>query len=389
MLDHFIRLLSFTIKQQKAKYVYFHNLSRFDGILLLKHLVRSCRHFRFKPIIKEHNVYQIAGGTGSLSKGGGFLLHERFYETAPREACFPGQYPMPQSWLNGKGSIPHDSITESYLKEKEHQALLIDYLRQDVLILAGVMHKAQKLYWENYKVDITKCLTLSALALKIYRVSFYPKAWPIYQPQSNQDQFIRQGYYGGHSDVYKPYGENLYYYDVNSLYPYAMTRPMPGGAAKWHYNLENADLDTLFGFVLAYVECPDTIDKPFLPYRNPRTNALLFPTGQFEGVYFTEELKFARTLGYKIVPKYGYLFYKKESPFKDFIASIYASRKQAKNANDEAISYIYKILMNSLYGRFGIRPQRTISEICDLERFDHLISNFKYSLAEPLTEKYS
>jgi hypothetical protein len=42
---------------------------------------------------------------------------------------------------------------------------------------------------------------------------------PIYIPSSNQDAFIRRGYYRGHADTYKPYGENIYYYDVNSLYP--------------------------------------------------------------------------------------------------------------------------------------------------------------------------
>lgn len=45
---------------------------------------------------------------------------------------------------------------------------------------------------------------------------------PIYIPSSNQDAFIRRGYYGGHADTYKPYGDNLYYYDVNSLYPFAI-----------------------------------------------------------------------------------------------------------------------------------------------------------------------
>ena len=36
------------------------------------------------------------------------------------------------------------------------------------------------------------------------------------------DRFIRGSYYGGAVDYYKAYGENLHYYDVNSLYPYAM-----------------------------------------------------------------------------------------------------------------------------------------------------------------------
>lgn len=42
-----------------------------------------------------------------------------------------------------------------------------------------------------------------------------------------QNKFIRYGYYVGATDYYKKYGENLYYYDVNSLYPYAMLKDMP------------------------------------------------------------------------------------------------------------------------------------------------------------------
>ena len=29
---------------------------------------------------------------------------------------------------------------------------------------------------------------------------------------------IKESYYGGITEVYKPHGKNLYYYDVNSLY---------------------------------------------------------------------------------------------------------------------------------------------------------------------------
>lgn len=64
-----------------------------------------------------------------------------------------------------------------------------------------------------------------------------------------QLMFIRRAYYGGHTDTYKPYGENLYYYDVNSLYPFVMKEfPMPGGVPVWHANLEGKDLDSIFGW---------------------------------------------------------------------------------------------------------------------------------------------
>jgi hypothetical protein len=41
--------------------------------------------------------------------------------------------------------------------------------------------------------------------------------------------------------------------------------PMPIGAAKWDGNLQGEEL---YGFLEAYVDCPETMNKPFLPYRS-------------------------------------------------------------------------------------------------------------------------
>lgn len=97
----------------------------------------------------------------------------------------------------------------------------------------------------------------------------------------NENTFIRLGYYGGHADVYIPHGKTgffkiLFYSDVNSLYPFVMqTRSMPGGKPQWHgNNLEDQKLSDLFGFIEAYVVCPNTIKKPFR-----EKNTLIFPTG--------------------------------------------------------------------------------------------------------------
>ena len=188
--------------------------------------------------------------------------------------------------------------------------------------------------------------------------------------------------------MYKPYGENLYYYDVNSLYPYVMkTFPMPGGVPVWHGNLEGQDLSNLFGFLEAYVVCPSTITRPFLPYRDDN-NTLLFPTGKFVGVYFSEELKYARELGYQIIPLRGYLFEKKPSPFDSFVSSLFESRQSAKRTGNDAMAYVYKILMNSLYGRFGINPSSTITEVCNRERYDYLTQKADLIFGDKLSEHY-
>jgi len=257
--------------------------------------------------------------------------------------------------LGSKGSIPYDDIFVDNLSTLIYQ--LISYMKQDILLLGGVMLKAQDIYWKLYNIDIVTKLTLSSLALAIFRTKYYDSDnWPTHIPTRNEDTFIRRGYYGGHADVYIPKGENLYYYDVNSLYPFIMKSfPMPGGKPTWHGSLENQDLEKLFGFIEAYVECPITMNRPFLPYRDESRKSLLFPTGKFVGVYYSEELKYACQLGYQITPLSGYLFESNNStPFGEFVTDIFERRQEAKRSGNEAMGYIYKILLNSLYGRFGI-----------------------------------
>jgi hypothetical protein len=91
---------------------------------------------------------------------------------------------------------------------------------------------------------------------------------------------IRQGYYGGATDMYKPAGDNIYTYDVNSLYPYAtfpMLKPMPLEFIRYHDEI--SDMDTFFGYILAEITCPKDMKIPLLPFRNKDTNEVLYPTG--------------------------------------------------------------------------------------------------------------
>lgn len=169
--------------------------------------------------------------------------------------------------LGEKGSIKHDEVDVTNLKS--NTKILLDYMKQDILLLGGVMQKAQEIYSAVYKVDIESKITVSSLALSIFRMKYYDASnWPIYIPNINEDRFIRKGYYGGHTDVYMPVGENLYYYDVNSLYPFVMKEfPMPGGVPVWRQNLVGTELNSLLGFIEVYVKCPTTIKRPLLPYR--------------------------------------------------------------------------------------------------------------------------
>jgi len=382
MLFDFLEHLAILANRTNIRTVYFHNFSRFDGILLMKYYAsRADKGYTFKPLLRNLKLYELAVYRDRKLV---FRLRDS-YTLLPSSLAKLAKTLCPQ--LGSKGSIPHDEVRVANLMDLREQ--LLEYMIQDIRLLGGVMLKAQDIYWTKYKVDIEDCLTLSSLAMTIYRSKYYDSiSWPIHIPSRNEDTFIRRGYYGGHADTYKPYGENLYYYDVNSLYPYIMKScPMPGGVPVWHANLEGQELSNLYGFIEAYVVCPNTITRPFLPYRD-HNDTLLFPTGKFVGVYFSEELIYARDLGYKIFPMRGYLFEKKPSPFDSFVTSLFASRQEAKLSGDEAMAYSYKILMNSLYGRFGINPKSTISEVCNRNRYDYLTQRDNLIFGDKLSEQY-
>ena len=117
---------------------------------------------------------------------------------------------------------------------------LVEYMKQDIYLLGGIMLQAPNIYWSLYELDITTKITLSSLALTIFRKDYYNEmSTPIAIPHRTAEEFIRRGYYGGHADVYMPRGDNLLYYYVHSLYPFLMkSSPMPIGAAKWDGNLQ-------------------------------------------------------------------------------------------------------------------------------------------------------
>ena len=62
----------------------------------------------------------------------------------------------------------------------------------------------------------------------------------------------------------------------------------------------------MFGIIEAFVFCPNNINIPLLPYKDERNELLSFPRGRFIGVYFTEELIKARSVGYMVYPIRGY-----------------------------------------------------------------------------------
>jgi len=139
---------------------------------------------------------------------------------------------------------------------------------------------------------------------------------------------MRKAFIGGRVDVFHPVCINGYIYDVNSLYPAQMCKPMPVGPPVVS---SDTNLDNYFGVVYAKIKTPMDIKCPPLPYRCDQK--LFNPAGSFSGWYFSEELKFVRdTYGYEIDVIGGVKFEKGYDVFTDFITRYYDIKsKKDKN----------------------------------------------------------
>ena len=220
---------------------------------------------------------------------------------------------------------------------------------------------------------MTKCLTLPSLAMRIYKTSFMPKD-TIYQLLGDVEMDIRQGYTGGAVDVYKTNNalvpgtlfdfavrrfKKLYYYDFNSMYPFIMANfELPvGKPVKFTGDILKIDPNA-FGWFYCKITSPDNLEHPILQRKIPtkfgwRTIAAL---GSWQDWIFSSSIENAIKHGYKIEVIRGYQF-KKGNIFKSYVETMYNLRKQYPKSNP--LNLIAKLLMNSLYGKFGMSPELT------------------------------
>jgi hypothetical protein len=208
-----------------------------------------------------------------------------------------------------------------WMRSREDQ-----YAKQDSLALFLAIERAQDTYFSDHKVDITSIYSTSTLSMKIFRQKFLKLPIPILK--HSEDLYIRDSYLGGATDYYKAYGENLHYYDVNSLYPFVMLNDMPLNIETKYKDMSNMLLKDFFGFAVAEITSPsaaDNIINPLIPYKfNDKT---IYPKGSWTGTYFSEELKAAVSYGYKVKLISGYSF-SKVKLFNEYINYFYDIKKK-------------------------------------------------------------
>lgn len=383
----------------KRKYnnyrIYLHNFSKFDSVFLIS--VMSDLSNQIKPIIREGQIidlrfkfaqkYSLYFRDSLLILPGSLRsLAENFgAKNTELKGVFPYRFVNNSNIkLNYVGPIPafsyfSDISLEEYQKYSEEfinnswdlRRETIKYCELDCFVLYQVISKFSDTIFARFRIDILKYPTISSLALTIYRSTFLKKGM-IPLIHGSIYEFIQKSYTGGSVDVFKPssivtdYSNNivainkLYRYDVNSLYPSVMKNyPMPSGTPiqfegdileVWEENSKP------FGIFEVEVKSPENIKVPLLQTRlklkNGSTNTVS-PIGTWSGHYFSDELYNAAKFGYTYKVKRGYLF-ERSNIFNDYVDFLYNLKKESKKGTPDYT--ISKLLLNSLYGRFGMNP---------------------------------
>jgi DNA polymerase type B, organellar and viral len=394
LFTRFINQLCTFIENRKVLFVYAHNLSKFDGIFLIRELLPfghvepllhggklisikiklNIKGYEGKTIVFKDSLLLLTKDLRSLCKSYNVQSSKGYFPYLLNNINYIGLIPYQQLWPG----IPHQeySILFEQFKDKEwnFRDEAIKYCIQDCIALHQVLVKFNKLIFTEFSVNIHRSLTLPSLAMRIYKSGFMPEN-TIYQINGPVEKDIRESYTGGAVDVYKPFfnsntsGNNpssiklMKCYDVNALYPFIMTyTPSPIGKPIAFTGDIRAIEPNAFGYFYCEISSPTYLEHPILQRRIKTSQGIrtIAGLGSWTGWVYSKEMDNAIKFGYTFKIIRGYQF-EEGDLFSLYVNTLYELRQEYDKSHP--MNMIAKLLMNSLYGKFGMKMEITRVDI--------------------------
>jgi DNA polymerase type B, organellar and viral len=199
--------------------------------------------------------------------------------------------------------------------------------------------------------------SVSTAAVLLWRKIDAPD--PIWLRDKKADKLARAGYLGPRVEPFK-LGKltDVHYADVHMMYPYIMASvPMPDPAATEYNGSESLDDRWIEyeGVSHATVYQPQT----HLPVLGVRAHGqIVYPVGVLRGVWPHCELRAARARGATITRVHETVYSTTcMGGATGFVAGFTNYREELKRAGDARELWV-KLILNSLYGRWGLRREQ-------------------------------
>jgi len=245
---------------------------------------------------------------------------------------------------------------------------LLTYCHRDTEIISTMFGQ-----WLDYLSDKDLgrlAITLASQAMTTFRYKFLTHKIYIHN-NPILSEYERASYHGGRVEIFrrgKIVGNSIYKLDINSMYPYIMQKyPMPVEVKGVEYHPKHSKIKELIHkyYCIARV----AVDTPTPVYPMVHNNRLIFPIGKYITTLSQPELIYAYKQGH-IASMHSVYYYDTAPIFNGFVDFFYNERQTHKRNNDITRSYCAKILMNSLYGKFGQRRDIEIAnEYVDDEEY--------------------
>lgn len=352
--------------------IYAHNGGSFDHLFWLAWLTEHDDEYGFEVIPVQSSIQKIEVWKKPETPGEKPKLRWTFLDSMK---LLPMGLERACKTFGLPGKVDHD------LNMHEDDPHWSQYLAQDCFALAEVLTKAHDLIEHVLGGEVG--MTTPATSMKLFRRQFLGRGgspsrvprfahWPGCRGKRKTEkgyeecpgcfhEWVRRAYYGGRTELFETHGEGLRYFDINSSYVAAMRETMPSGTREVTDHLDWRRHEHYIGFVECTVRIPEDCYLPPLPHRDQETGKLIFPVGVFTGVWDTEELKLLEDPSVKgeIVHVEKVVWFKRQHLFVDMVDKLWGLRDKSRADYDEGLSALAKLLGNGLYGKFGMKQDRT------------------------------
>jgi len=386
---------------------YAHNGGKFDVRLILG---QSNLLYRDKYVIVPEKLIELNGRLINMDIKNIFMEYEneegkkRYHQISIRDslplfgpdsklAKLTSELEVPHKKMEEKINV-HELQNKDTWKENWFKYEMDQYLKCDVLGLLEVLTKFDKEVTSEIEIPITCVNTGASLAKKYYLKHHYKNvnetgqidpSLSIYTLDREMDLFIRQGYGGGRCENFYcgELNQPVYYYDFTSLYPDVGRLPMPIGQPKWMVTPETLDENTemikglwkerivnrnIFGNTAYWkvkVRSPlaaagnmvdPNIRKPLFGLQEEGMYVFRWFATWTEMVIYEEEIKFAidQGLDYEFEPINGIIF-QQGAVLESCMEDLFKKKAKAKEDGKPGLSKTWKIIINSLYGVWGLK----------------------------------
>ncbi len=253
---------------------------------------------------------------------------------------------IPLEWFK----IPAEDLTPF------QSSRMWEYCRNDVTIIADTMMKYLEFLVEHDLGNFQP--TLASQAFSAFRHRFLDQDTAVWiHDRARICELERDAYHGGRTECLfiGRVTSLLHKVDVNSLYPSVMlAERFP---TKLLHDGESATINEIKGYlnkgygIIARVKL--NTDRPAYAFVDER---LTFPVDRFETALCTPEIRYA--LDHDHVESFGeYAIYQMEPIFVEYVEHFYKLRLKYKAEGNGSYDLMTKLMMNSLYGKFGQRGE--------------------------------